>query len=194
MAVAKSLYCSCWFHLGPEIVRAVGLCSHCLCFTLSKNQLHHLLTGGLAVYGLVSRSWTTCVVGPLCGWLSGGWDVRGLLFTLMMTHCGMASLILSSALWIKNRLWLTLCTLWPFESWQWRKRHVCHIEKCLSTVRGKSKESTFESLSTPPRIQCLLWSQLHSAVIHPLSCAACLISKALDQHPRLFSLSEYRLG
>lgn len=62
-------------------------------------------------------------------WLTAGWDVRGLLFTLRMTHSGMEPLILSPALWIKNTLWLTPRTLWPFESWQGRKRRVCHAEK-----------------------------------------------------------------
>lgn len=123
-------------------------------------------------------------VHPLCQWLTSGWDVRGMLLTVMMTHCGTVPLILSPALWIQNRLWLTLCTLWPSQSWQERRIHVCYVEKLRLCCCGPSwRKCTFELISTSNPKQCLSWEA--TAAIRPLSCAACLISAAFDQHPQL---------
>lgn len=129
---------------------------------------------------------------PLCQRLTAGWDVRGLLFTLMMTHCGTVPLILSLALWIKNTLWLTLRTLWPFESWQGRKRHVCHVEKPpVSAAQGQVGRKALLSCFHHLNLYNAYYGSLPcTAAIHPLSCAACLISAAFDQHPRLFKSTD----
>lgn len=141
---------------------------------------------------LMCIRWASSHLRPLCQWLTAGWDVRGLLFTLMMTHCGIVPLILSPALWIKNTLWLTLRTLWPFESWQGRKRHVCHAEKppCLC-YWGPSCRKTLSSCFQHLTLYNDYYGRLPcTASIYPLSCAACLISAAFDQHPRLFKSTD----
>lgn len=130
------------------------------------------------------------VIAAPCQPLTAGWDVRGLLFTLMKTHCGIVPLILFPALWIKNTLWLTLHTLWPFESWQGRERHVCHVKSPpVSAAEGPSRrESTFELISPSNLIQCLLWE---TSSIY-LSLVMCSLGDfgALDQHPRLFKSTD----
>lgn len=95
--------------------------------------------------------------------------VRVLIFTLMVSHCGMVLLIRSPALWIKNTLWLTLCTLWLFESWQGEKNTSVLLRSRLSLMLGaKLEEGTTELLSTSSLTQCLWLSICLSFVIYIL--------------------------
>lgn len=87
-----------------------------------------------------------------------------------------------------------------------RKRHVCHIERpplpspplfsslylsLILLLRAKLEESTFELLSTSNPLYNGYYGSLPcTAAIHPLSSAACLISVAFDQHPRLFKSTD----
>lgn len=111
---------------------------------------------------LLRIRWATSHLRSPCQWLTARWDVRGLLSTLMMTHCGIVHLILFPALWIKNALWLTLRTFWPFERGQGEK-NVCHVEKPQLCCWGSSWiKAPLSYFSTSNPIQCRLWETTHS--------------------------------
>lgn len=116
---------------------------------------------------------------PVFQWLNTGWEARRLLFTLTMTCCGMMPLILSPSLWIKNTLWLMPCTLWPIQSWQGRKRHVCHVEKLLvSAVEGQVAGRHFcDAFGIQTYVTIILKPFLHSLCYwRRVCCYWCLIN------------------
>lgn len=140
--------------------------------------------------------WVTSRLRPLCQWLTAGWDVRGLLFTLMMTHCGTAPLILSPALWIKNSLIdaADIMAVWELAGEKktrlsrWKGPCLC----CWGPSWRKALLSCFQHLTL---YNAYYGSLPCTAAIYPLSCAVCLISAAFDQHPQLFkSTARIQIG
>lgn len=119
-----------------------------------------------------------------CQRLTAGWDVRGPLFTLMMTHCGVPPLIVSPALWIKNTLWLTRHTLWPFETWQRRERHVCHVEKAAAAEGQVGGKHSWADFNIQPRTTPIMGTRYHPSI--PRRVRLGWSRRAFDQHPQLF--------